>query len=201
MVAIKSIAISIISVIGLMQMCPAPAAIAGAVARTAVSAGARSAAKGAANAGKEAAKDAAKGAATDAATDAIDNKLDDSDDSESSKRRVRRADFLNDLRARSLPAGVSQQSFDTCVQQIVDQHSKQGISVQVYTTGNSNSTATASVRADNVPAACMNLATVLSGNPTQQGGAIPIPMGSSSLEYLNLSKAEFKELKSALKAS
>jgi len=30
----------------------------------------------------------------------------------------------------------------------------------------------------------MNLATVLAGQPTQEGGPIPVPMGTASLDYL-----------------
>lgn len=54
------------------------------------------------------------------------------------------------------------------------------------------------VRVDNVPPACMDLATVLTGEPAQAGGPIPIPMGSSSLEYENMSVKDLEALSSAL---
>lgn len=58
----------------------------------------------------------------------------------------------------------------------------------------------AAVQVDNVPAACMNLATVLLDDPAQSGGPVPIVMGSSSLQYNGMSSDQIQELKDALSA-
>ncbi|OQE44815.1 hypothetical protein PENCOP_c002G06859 [Penicillium coprophilum] len=89
---------------------------------------------------------------------------------------------------RGLPAGVSQESLDVCIQQINDQ----GTAVNVYSTGDD------SARADNVPPACMNLATVLLDKPAQAGGPVPVPMGSASLEYHGLTAQDKQDLQAAL---
>lgn len=44
----------------------------------------------------------------------------------------------------------------------------------------------------------MNLATVLSGNPAQAGGPVPIPMGSDSLQYNDLTAQDRQNLATAL---
>ncbi|KAI9923916.1 hypothetical protein ASPWEDRAFT_170451 [Aspergillus wentii DTO 134E9] len=93
-----------------------------------------------------------------------------------------------DMFSRGLPAGVSQESVDQCTQQINAQKDP----VHVYDTGDD------SARADNVPAACMNLATVLLKEPAQAGGPVPTTMGSSSLEYHGLSAQDKKDLQQAL---
>ncbi|KAJ5220671.1 uncharacterized protein N7469_009558 [Penicillium citrinum] len=100
---------------------------------------------------------------------------------------------LGDLTKRDLPAGVSQESFDQCKQQINDQGP--GNPVNVYSTGAD------SARADNVPAACMDLATVFLSNPSQDGGPVPTPMGSASLEYTGLSAQDKTDLQNALSAN
>lgn len=56
------------------------------------------------------------------------------------------------------------------------------------------------VRVDGVPPACMNLATVIAGQPSQEGGPVPIPMGSDSLQYNDLSQDNLRELGYNLKA-
>jgi hypothetical protein len=53
-------------------------------------------------------------------------------------------------------------------------------------------------RADNVPAACMDLATVILSDPAQAGGPVPTPMGSSSLQYNGLSSKDKTDLQNAL---
>ncbi|KAJ5645176.1 hypothetical protein N7507_011187 [Penicillium longicatenatum] len=117
---------------------------------------------------------------------------------ESSKRGIQQAharDFLapylnnRDVKKiRSLPAGVSQESLDLCTKQINEQSQP----VHVY------SESATSARADNVPAACMDLATVILDNPTQDGGPVPTPMGSASLEYTGLSSQDKTDLQNAL---
>jgi hypothetical protein len=47
----------------------------------------------------------------------------------------------------------------------------------------------------------MNLATVLTGDPAQTGGPIPVVLGTSSLQYQNLNEEQFQELQSALDGS
>lgn len=63
--------------------------------------------------------------------------------------------------------------------------------IQVFPTG---------VEADGVPPACMDLATLVTGHPTQEGGPVPIVMGSASLLYNGLSQAELAQLGQVLKA-
>lgn len=46
----------------------------------------------------------------------------------------------------------------------------------------------------------MNLATVLSGNPSQAGGPVPISKGTDALQYTKISVDERKKLASALGA-
>lgn len=46
----------------------------------------------------------------------------------------------------------------------------------------------------------MNLATVLTGNPAQAGGPVPVPMGSDSLQYNGLSGEDRQNLANALGA-
>ena len=50
----------------------------------------------------------------------------------------------------------------------------------------------------NVPPACMTLATVITDKPAQEGGAFPIPMGTDSLKYTNVSAADREALAKAL---
>ncbi|KAJ5338655.1 hypothetical protein N7452_005383 [Penicillium brevicompactum] len=50
------------------------------------------------------------------------------------------------------------------------------------------------VHVEGVPPACMNLATVLTGNPTQEGGPVPTPMGSDSLDYSGVSEDDLRQL-------
>lgn len=54
------------------------------------------------------------------------------------------------------------------------------------------------VRADNVPSACMDLATVILNDPTQEGGPIPTPLGSASLQYTGLTDKDKADLQNAL---
>ncbi|KAI4139939.1 MAG: hypothetical protein LQ341_004022 [Variospora aurantia] len=55
------------------------------------------------------------------------------------------------------------------------------------------------VRFDGVPSACMTLATVFLGDNPQADSA-PIPMGSASLQYNNLTPDELQTLQNALDA-
>ncbi|RJE26420.1 hypothetical protein PHISCL_01221 [Aspergillus sclerotialis] len=89
--------------------------------------------------------------------------------------------------ATDLPPGVSQQSVDQCNDQLNG--------AQVTLSGPTPD----SVRIDGVPPACMNLATVAAGQPTQEGGPVPVPMGSASLEYQGLTQDELFKLGQFLK--
>ena len=55
--------------------------------------------------------------------------------------------------------------------------------------------------AESVPPACMTLATVITAKPAQEGGAFPIPMGSDSLKFTNVSPEARKALTQALSGS
>ncbi|KYG41772.1 hypothetical protein M433DRAFT_137776 [Acidomyces richmondensis BFW] len=160
MVSSKSACVSAVVIIGLLQMCPAPPAIAAAIAGG-VAAGVLGAA----------------GAICDKYCPDV---------------HTRRAFATSLLAKRGLPAGVSQADIDQCTQELNSQYNEQGLAVNIYHTSDT------SVRVDNVPPACMDLATVLTGEPAQAGGPIPIPMGSSSLEYENMSVKDLEALSSAL---
>jgi hypothetical protein len=58
---------------------------------------------------------------------------------------------------------------------------------------------TVTVRLDGLPAACMDLATVLTGDPTQDGGPVPTPMGSAAIQYSDLTDDEWHQVYNALK--
>ncbi|KAJ6780120.1 hypothetical protein PWT90_03833 [Aphanocladium album] len=108
-------------------------------------------------------------------------------------KAVRGAKFVN-MMARDLPPGVSQHSIDECKDQIKDQFNKNHKSVEISDVDEKT------INVANVPAACMNLATVLTGDPAQSGGPVPIPQGSDSLHYTNISADDRKQLAKALKA-
>lgn len=46
----------------------------------------------------------------------------------------------------------------------------------------------------------MNLATVLTGDPAQAGGPVPIPLGSDSLQYQGITVEDRQNLANALGA-
>lgn len=46
----------------------------------------------------------------------------------------------------------------------------------------------------------MDLATVLTGDPAQSGGPVPIPKGSDSLHYTNINADDRRQLAKALGA-
>lgn len=52
------------------------------------------------------------------------------------------------------------------------------------------------IQADGVPPTCMTLATVLVGDPAD--GPYPMPLGSSTLLYDNLTPEQFNNLRSIL---
>lgn len=58
----------------------------------------------------------------------------------------------------------------------------------------------AAAQVDNVPPACMNLATVFLDQPAQAGGSLPTPLSSSSLGYTDLTADELQQLRDALAA-
>ncbi len=180
MVSTKVAIVSLASAVGLFQMCPAPpaviAAVAGGVAAGAVGGGATLCAKWCPD-----------------------------------PRNKRSVDYSM-LTARDLPPGVSQESLDQCTQQINEQKDK-GISVEI--TSNSEDSKCIpqempfqdisliqliAIDVANVPPACMNLATVLTGNPAQAGGPVPIPMGSDKLQYTGIKGEDRQNLAKALGA-
>ncbi|RJE26421.1 hypothetical protein PHISCL_01222 [Aspergillus sclerotialis] len=82
-------------------------------------------------------------------------------------------------------AGLPQPAADECKGQLQD-----GATVVFSPIGSDG------IRIDGVPPACMTLANVYLGeNPNQPG---PIPMGSASLEYHNLSQEEIDKLHATL---
>ncbi|KAJ5341498.1 hypothetical protein N7541_010622 [Penicillium brevicompactum] len=97
-------------------------------------------------------------------------------------RRLSRSPFVS--KRVDLPPGVSQESFDQCQDQL------KGDGVHVTISGSTPDT----VHVEGVPPACMNLATVLTGNPTQEGGPVPTPMGSDSLDYSGVSEDDLRQL-------
>ncbi|KAJ5326538.1 uncharacterized protein N7506_009640 [Penicillium brevicompactum] len=92
-------------------------------------------------------------------------------------RRLSRSPFVS--KRVDLPPGVSQESFDQCQDQL------KGDGVHVTISGSTP---------DRCSPACMNLATVLTGNPTQEGGPVPTPMGSDSLDYSGVSEDDLRQL-------
>ncbi|KAK2591212.1 hypothetical protein QQS21_011097 [Conoideocrella luteorostrata] len=92
---------------------------------------------------------------------------------------------------RAIPPGVSQESINQCTSQINAQKNN-GVTVQISNVDEGT------VNVANVPPACMNLATVLSGDPAQAGGPVPVPMSSSSLQYTGLTTEDRKNLANAL---
>lgn len=99
----------------------------------------------------------------------------------------------------NLPAGVSQHSWDLCQGQLNGAH--------VHFSGTNNCKSqiapdetrlTITVRLDGLPPACMDLATVLTGDPTQEGGPVPTPMGSAAIQYSDLTKDEWIQVAKAL---
>ncbi|KAJ5180235.1 hypothetical protein N7492_003445 [Penicillium capsulatum] len=87
-----------------------------------------------------------------------------------------------------LPDGIPQYNWDQCKDQLKGAHvSLKGLEPKV--------------RVDGVPPACMNLATVIAGQPSQDGGPVPIPMGSDSLQYNDLSDDNLRQLGQNLKAN
>ncbi|KAJ6784324.1 hypothetical protein PWT90_07244 [Aphanocladium album] len=96
-----------------------------------------------------------------------------------------------EIAARNLPPGVSQHAIGECTGQINDQK-KQGKSVEI------SSKTKDTVDVNNVPPACMSLATVLTDHPSKEGSPIPIPMGSDSLQYRGISAEDRQNLAHAL---
>ncbi|KAF2164833.1 hypothetical protein M409DRAFT_24738 [Zasmidium cellare ATCC 36951] len=84
------------------------------------------------------------------------------------------------------PCNVRQYNFDQC------KDSLQGITIS------SSLPAPGEARFDNVPATCMNLATVLTGACGADGPAVQ-PCGSACLHYYGLTSNELKQLSAALK--
>ncbi|KAJ3492666.1 hypothetical protein NLG97_g5228 [Lecanicillium saksenae] len=96
-----------------------------------------------------------------------------------------------EIAAHDLPPGISQHAIDECTGQINDQK-KNAKSVEMPSKDKDT------VDVHNVPPACMNLATVLTGHPSQEGGPIPVPMGSDSLQYRGISAEDRQNLAHAL---
>ncbi|KAI0007158.1 hypothetical protein F4779DRAFT_643410 [Xylariaceae sp. FL0662B] len=92
------------------------------------------------------------------------------------RERVRRAD------PPAAPQGVPQEEFDRCFNDLA------GVNVNVQGPVQNNG-----VQMDNLPASCMNLATVIDGDAA--GGPTPTPCGSACLLYDNLSPEDFDQMK------
>ncbi|KAI1075179.1 hypothetical protein F5B20DRAFT_585587 [Whalleya microplaca] len=90
--------------------------------------------------------------------------------------RVRRAD------PPTAPEGVPQEEFDRCFSDLA------GVNVNVQGPVQNNG-----VQMDNLPASCMNLATVIDGDAA--GGPTPTPCGSACLLYDNLNADDFNQMK------
>ncbi|KAJ2906293.1 hypothetical protein MKZ38_002372 [Zalerion maritima] len=88
---------------------------------------------------------------------------------------------------QTAPEGVPQFEFERCYEAV------QGVTVTA------SSPAAGAIQFDNVPAYCMNLATVLVGDPVN--GPYPTPCGSACLVYNDLSDAQFNQLVGALNAA
>ncbi|KAJ5090748.1 hypothetical protein N7532_009432 [Penicillium argentinense] len=97
-------------------------------------------------------------------------------------RRMSRFPFVS--KRVDLPPGVSQESYQQCQDQL------NGDGVRVEISGSTPDT----VHVKGLPPACMNLATVITGDPTQEGGPVPTPMGSDSLDYSGVSEDNLREL-------
>jgi hypothetical protein len=101
-----------------------------------------------------------------------------------------------------LPAGVSQHSWDLCKGELDGAHVKfsgtTNCKSQIMPAPD-DTLLTVTVRLDGLPAACMDLATVLTGDPTQDGGPVPTPMGSAAIQYSDLTDDEWHQVYNALK--
>ncbi|KAJ6121972.1 hypothetical protein N7512_004437 [Penicillium capsulatum] len=113
-----------------------------------------------------------------------------------------------------LPDGIPQYNWDQCKDQLKGAHvslkglEPKGTQAQKDYPESLNPafhayllTPASGVRVDGVPPACMNLATVIAGQPSQDGGPVPIPMGSDSLQYNDLSDDNLRQLGQNLKAN
>ncbi|KAL9946604.1 hypothetical protein D7B24_007909 [Verticillium nonalfalfae] len=89
--------------------------------------------------------------------------------------------------SRDPPPGVPAFEYERCRNDI------SGVSVTATSPG------PGSVQFVGVPASCMNLATVLIGDPVN--GPYPLPCGSDCLVYNNLSQQQFDDLVAALRAN
>lgn len=170
MVSVKTIVVSGVAATGLVQMCPAPFLI---PIITAV------------------------GSAIGGAG-AICSKL--------CPQRHRRDELLSNV-ARALPPGVAQYNMDICSNQIKAQDAA-GTKVMLSNVDDTSKCPTqlphhlltyvTAILVDNMPPACMVLATVLTGHATQEGGPIPIPMSNKSIRYINMSVNDRMEVSKAL---
>ncbi|KAK0111158.1 hypothetical protein ONS95_001535 [Cadophora gregata] len=87
---------------------------------------------------------------------------------------------------RQSTPGVPQEEFERCHNDLA------GLTVTV------TSPAAGQVQFDDVPASCMNLATVLVGDPVE--GPYVQPCGSACLSYYDLTEQQFNDLVAALQA-
>ncbi|KAI0012001.1 hypothetical protein F4779DRAFT_569972 [Xylariaceae sp. FL0662B] len=90
-------------------------------------------------------------------------------------------------RADTGPCNVPQYNFDLCHDQLNGTQVASSIPSQGV------------AQFDNVPAACMNLATVLVGSCSGSGPVVN-PCGSACLKYTGLTDDQFRQLSSALKS-
>ncbi|KAF7556213.1 hypothetical protein G7Z17_g1642 [Cylindrodendrum hubeiense] len=81
------------------------------------------------------------------------------------------------------PAGVPQQEFDRCYNDLA----QESVAITVNGPVSNNG-----IQVDGLPASCMNLATVLDGDAV--GGPVPIPCGSACILYDNMSEADYSTM-------
>ncbi|KAI9923877.1 hypothetical protein ASPWEDRAFT_170489 [Aspergillus wentii DTO 134E9] len=97
------------------------------------------------------------------------------------ERRGELLEIRGDFKA---PPGVPQQEFDRCANDLSKESVKINVKGPVENHG---------VRAQGLPASCMNLATVIDGDAS--GGPRPTPCGSDCLLYNNLNKNEYEKMR------
>ncbi|KAI7553544.1 hypothetical protein KC331_g1152 [Hortaea werneckii] len=86
---------------------------------------------------------------------------------------------------RDIPAGVSQESVDQCTSSLA------GVQVNFVPQDNG-------LLVQNMPAPCMNLATVITGD---YNAGNPIPQGSSSILFRGLTQAQLQQIQDTLDAN
>ncbi|KAK7409256.1 hypothetical protein QQX98_008566 [Neonectria punicea] len=102
----------------------------------------------------------------------------------------RRAVLFGRQQQFTAPAGVPQQEFDRCYNDLA----QESVHINVQGPVNNNG-----VQVDGLPASCMNLATVLDGDAV--GGPVPQPCGSACLLYDNLSAEDYEKMRTTFEGA